>query len=74
VRKTARWEVDEAIPPELFEQVFAAVEKKYPGRVRRALLVCPVAVEKVIDNESDARETLRRLAEGAADQTNKETT
>lgn len=62
-RNTARWDVDEAIPAELFEQVFEAVEKKYPGRVRRALLVCPVAVEKVIDNEPDARETLRRLSE-----------
>lgn len=59
----ADWENDEPISEDLLQRLYHALEQKYPGKVRRALLVCPVAVEKVIDNAADARETLRRLAE-----------
>lgn len=50
------------------ERLIAALEKRYPGKARRAVDVCPVAVNKTIDNEADAQETLRRLAaaEGGA--------
>jgi hypothetical protein len=34
-------------------------------KARLAVLVCPVAVEKVVDNARDARESMRRLRDAA---------
>jgi len=45
---------------ELQERLIAALEARYPGRVRRSVDVMPVAVNKTIDNEADALETIRR--------------
>ena len=39
------------------------LEKAYPGKWRRAVDVCPVAVSKTIDNEKDALDTIRRIKE-----------
>jgi hypothetical protein len=50
----------EPIKPETFERLLEALERHYPGKVRRAVDVCPVAVNKTIDNEADALETIRR--------------
>lgn len=47
---------------ETCDQLYAALEARYPRKVRRVLEVPPVAVQKTIDNEVDALETLRRLA------------
>lgn len=47
-----------------FAACYAALEQVYPGKVRRVIEVTPVAVQKTIDNEADACETLRRIAEG----------
>lgn len=43
-------------------RLFDALERRYPGKVWRVVEVCPVAVVKTVDNEADAQETLRRLA------------
>lgn len=60
-RRTADWVKGKPISEDLLQHLCHALEQRYPGKVRRALLVCPVAVEHVIDNEADARETIRRL-------------
>lgn len=51
------------IGAETFDRLVAALERVYPGKVRRAVEVCPVAIVKTIDNESDALETIRRIEE-----------
>lgn len=51
---------------ETFERLLAAVERTYPGKVRMVVEVCPVAVQKTIDNEADALETIRRIEEHEA--------
>ena len=48
-------------------KLYDALEQKYPGKVWRAIEVCPVAVVKTIDNEHDALETLRRLKEAVVE-------
>lgn len=48
---------------ETAEKLYAVLEAKYPGKVWRAIEVCPIAVQSTIDNEADAQETLRRLEE-----------
>lgn len=62
-----RRDVKEIDSPHITEEtaakLFSALSKKYPGKVWRVIEVCPVAVVKTIDNERDALETLRRLAE-----------
>lgn len=67
-RTTADWENDEPIGEDLLQRLYHALEQKYPGRVRRALLVCPVAVEKVIDNAADAHQTLENIRRAAGAQ------
>lgn len=52
------------ISEDLAQRLYHALEQRYPGKVWRAIEVCPVAVVKTIDNEADALETLRRLQEG----------
>lgn len=54
-----RW--PEAISHETYERLLEVLEEVYPGKWRRAVDVCPVAVNKTIDNESDALETIRRI-------------
>jgi len=44
-----------------YAELLAALDLVYPGKWRRAVDVCPVAVNKTIDNELDARETIRRI-------------
>lgn len=39
----------------------AALERVYPGKWRRAVDVCPVAVNKTIDNEMDALATIAKI-------------
>jgi hypothetical protein len=53
------------ISAETYERLLAALETVYPGKWRRAVDVCPVAVNKTIDNEADALETIRRIEERA---------
>lgn len=53
----------EPISEDLAQRLYQALDKKYPGKVWRVIECCPVAVVKTIDNEADARETLRRLEE-----------
>lgn len=52
---------DEPISAETYEKLLACLERKYAGKWRRAVDVCPVAVNKTIDNEEDALETIRRI-------------
>lgn len=47
------------------ERLMVALEHHYPGRVRRAVDVMPKAVNKTIDNEADALETIRRCEEAS---------
>jgi len=47
----------------LAQRLYHALDKRYPGKVWRTIEVCPVGVVKTIDNEADALETIRRLAE-----------
>ena len=54
---------DEPISEDLLQRLYHALEKRYPGKVRRMIEVTPLAVAKTIDNAADARETLRRLQE-----------
>jgi hypothetical protein len=46
-----------------FERLLQALDSVYPGKWRRAVDVCPVAVNTTIDNEADALETIRRIEE-----------
>lgn len=48
-----------------FLALYDMLEARYPGRVRRVLEVCPVAVIKMIDNERDAQQTLANLKASA---------
>ena len=66
LRNTADWENDEPMTEETAKRLHDALDFVYPGRVRYAVICCPVAVEKVIDNERDARKTLNNIAEAAA--------
>jgi len=43
------------------------LEKRYPGKWRFAVEVCPAAVVHTIDNEADALETIRRINERLRD-------
>ena len=62
IRKTARWGKDIPLEPETQEKLIKKLAEVYgPTKVRRAVLVCPVAVENVIDNENDAQRTLTNL-------------
>ena len=49
------------ISAETYERLLAAIERASPGKWRRAVDVCPVAVNYTIDNEPDALETIRRI-------------
>lgn len=51
------------ITPETYERLLAALDVVYPGKWRRSVDVCPVAVNKTIDNEADALETILRIQE-----------
>lgn len=43
-------------------ELLGLARKRYGhDKVRLAVLVCPVAVEKVVDNSRDAAESIRRL-------------
>ena len=53
----------EPITTETYDALLSALEKAYPGKWRRSVDVCPVAVNKTIDNEADALETIRRIEE-----------
>ena len=59
-RETADWN-SKPIQAATFTKLVALLEARYPGKVRRTLEVCPVAVIKTIDNEADARATIARL-------------
>lgn len=43
------------------ERLIELASKLYPRRVRRAVDLCPVAVNHTVDNEADALETIRRM-------------
>lgn len=43
------------------ELLHLARERYGFAKARLAVLVCPVAVEKVVDNQADALESIRRL-------------
>lgn len=51
------------ITPKTYARLLECLESVYPGKWRRAVDVCPVAVNKTIDNEADALETIRRIEE-----------
>jgi len=62
IRKTARWGEDEPLSEQTERELIERLSAEFGAdKVRRAVLVCPVAVEKVIDNEKDARQTIRNL-------------
>lgn len=44
-----------------YAKLLRVLERVYPGRWRRAVDVCPVAVNHTIDNQADALETIRRI-------------
>lgn len=44
------------------ERLYQELEAIHPGKVRRVVEVCPVAVLKTIDNEEDAQQTLDNIA------------
>lgn len=52
---------DKAIQPRTYQRLLLCLESVYPGKWRRSVDVCPVAVNKTIDNEIDARETIERI-------------
>jgi hypothetical protein len=60
-RKTPGWGVDDPITCATYARLCAALEHVYPGKWRRSVDVCPVAVNKTIDNETDALETIKRI-------------
>lgn len=63
IRETARWGKDTPLSEETQDKLIQKLVEKYgAAKVRRAILVLPDAVEKIIDNEEDAQETLRRFA------------
>lgn len=43
------------------ERLLELADSVYPGKARRAVDICPVAVNHTIDNEEDAQETIRRM-------------
>ena len=47
------------------EKLLDLANRLYPGKARRAVDICPVAVNHTIDNEKDAQETIRRMDGGA---------
>lgn len=51
-----------AITSETFERLMTELGAVYPGKVRRAVILMPAAIEKVIDNEADALATLANIA------------
>ncbi len=51
------------IRPETYGLLLAALERVYPGKWRRAVDVCSMAVNKTIDCEADALETIHRITE-----------
>ena len=62
IRKTARWSEDVPMTEKTQNELIWELEAKYgKDKVRRVVLVCPVAVEKVIDNEEDAKTTIANL-------------
>lgn len=52
---------DPAMKPETYDKLLAALERVYPGKVRRSVDVFSGAMVKTIDNEIDALETIRRI-------------
>ena len=50
-----------AITAATYTRLVALLEAQYPGKVRRTVEVCPVAIVKCIDNEHDALMTIGRL-------------
>ena len=45
-----------------YRKLLQCLERRYPGKWRRAVDVCPVLVNKTIDNQADALETIRRIS------------
>lgn len=61
-RKTARWGEDTPLSEKTQNELIEQLSERYgKDKVRRAVLCMPVSVEKVIDNEEDGQETLKRL-------------
>jgi len=53
----------EPITAATYSELVSCLDSVYPGKWRRSIDVCPVAVNKTIDNEKDALETIRRIKE-----------
>ena len=51
----------EPIRAATYARLLVALDLVYPGKWRRAVDVCPVAVNKTIDCEADALKTIRRI-------------
>lgn len=49
------------ITEKTYARLVTLLELRYPGKVRRVVEVCPVAVVKIIDNEADAVVTIENL-------------
>ena len=62
MRNQADW-TSTPIQPETFARLVTVLETSYPGKVRRVVEVCPVAIVKTIDNERDALTTIRNVGE-----------
>lgn len=61
-RKTARWGKDTPLSETTQNELIKQLSERYgEDKVRRTVLCMPVSVEKVIDNEEDGQETLKRL-------------
>lgn len=61
IRNGPDWKHSTSMKLETQEALVALAAAIYPGRVRRSVDICPVAVNHTIDNEEDAQETLRRM-------------
>ena len=57
----------EPIRAATYARLLVALDLVYPGKWRRAVDVCPVAVNKTIDCEADALETIRRITVTVSD-------
>ena len=69
-REQIRQHADPASKPiceETYAYLLEALETVYPGKWRRKVEVCHVAVVKIIDNEADALETIRRIENRRSD-------
>ena len=65
MRDAADWNT-KPITADTYAELIARLEERYPGKVRRTVEVCPVAVINTIDNEDDALETIVRLKRRSA--------